>query len=189
MSARVNTAVEKAIWQFAVWASQLPEQQVIWELQNVEDPQRGRQPDKPFLTIEILNVTERYNPELKHKSLTEFSLINDQVLDIRFKIISLSGLHLSILNRVRSALRSQTAKLIFGQAGIAVWNIGMVNNTPIKLATRFMNCGFLDIDFAIRSTFDEDVGLIEKVIVEGAIKSENGITEVNYTIPPIQEEE
>lgn len=185
---RAEAPIEKALWEQVVWGSEFPANSVLWERPDVHNSQNGKERPKPYITLEITSIQPR---RARHREIDEAGIITyseEHEMVLRIKIISLSAGYLGILSRVRSAFRSEMALSRFSPLKMAFRRAGNILNTELRFSTQFVNCGVLDATFSYIQEWQENVGLIERVKVEGEYLHETGVTEVELTIPPEEEE-
>lgn len=173
---RINEAVEKAIYDFAVAALGIT---VIWDKQDAQEPGRGHKPDLPFATLNIISgPLKEGNAEERRQSDGVYEYPMRRIFTVQVQVFAKSD-HMGKLGDFADAFELETKAGLLRAAGIAVRLVGDPLDISAFLETGHELRGTLDVDMAYAKTVTDNVGQIENVHATGTI----GDLAVDITIP------
>jgi len=153
---RLNEAIEKAIYDWAVAASGLT---VVW------DKPGKASPALPYVTLNLMAPRSTGPAEERYNSLDTFEYPMRKAITLSVNVYAENG-HLKIMNDIINSLELDTKLVILKAAGIAVWTIGQPIDLSEIMETSAEFRVAVDIVLAYTEMVTDVVGEIEKVRVE-----------------------
>lgn len=181
---RLNTALEKAIYDFVTSATGI---QWIWDKQDSQGSQKGEKPVLPYGTMNISAGPSKvsYSSE-SYKELDTFTYKHVYAFTLTLNSYAQND-HLKILTDILSSIDLPTKQTILRSAGLAIWNIGDPIDISILQNTGHEMRGSVDIEMSYGVEIDDAPGEIQTVDIDGTLTTDAGndiVININKTIVP-----
>lgn len=129
--------------------------------------QEGPRPERPYCSLKIISGPVKPNgtDDLKYVSGDRFALKGDRVYTCSINVYGQDA-H-DILSTARDSLDSPTVIDSLFKDGISVLDEGDIQDVTLKLETHFETRAQMDFIFQVGNVFETDIGIVEKVELEG----------------------
>lgn len=158
-----------ALWNYASRLTGIPAERILWLNFNQSTPPR------PYATIQIINSTTN-NPAHTPVDSEGMAIMHaDTLLTLQIQVYADS----TPFEAFDTAnLAGQRAKLITEQQqlradGLALVDVLAVNDAPALIGTSWESRGIIDLQLRTLTTLVDEVGLIERVEIDGEVQGIN----------------
>ena len=164
---RLNTAKEKAIYDYVVAASGLAAGNVIWDKQDIASV-RPERPAYPFATLNISAMSYIGAPEAAYKTTDKYEYTIRRAITISVNVFALSG-WLDYVNKIAYGLELPTKQSILQAAGLAIHGHGQITDISSFLDTQHEGRGLVELSLSYGEVIEETTGEISEVDGTGTV--------------------
>jgi hypothetical protein len=160
--------VERALW---TWASEEVELETIWDRPNAP------RPETPYVLLGLLSAPIKHGSKDDLRGTgteDEFEITGQRSVVYSVKVIGKNAI--PYCTDLQISLEKPSVQEALRVAGLAVWNIGDVENIATLLETGFEERANMDVTFGISDTVAEAVGEVQNMEGTGEITLEDGTT-------------